>query len=166
MNYQLCESPLGLLLLVSNGQALKRLEFIDDPEPLSQDSKMRRMTDDVLQETLLQLQEWFSGQRTGFNLPLAPEGTEFQQQVWHQLQQIPYGERRTYSQLAQAMGKPTAARAVGSANSKNPIALIIPCHRVNGAKGALTGYAWGLERKKKLQQLEAEFKATESAYSD
>ena len=153
MNYWLVESPFGTILLLSDGSALKRLSFIDATEFQSEDG-WNQSKDAVLNSTQTQLEEWFSGKRHRFDLPLAPEGTEFQQVVWKQLQEIPYGETRSYSDLAQAIKKPTASRAVGAANGKNPIALIIPCHRVIGANGALTGYAYGIELKQKLLAME------------
>ena len=163
MNYQICESPLGSILLVSDGRALKRLDFIDDPEQsgLTADDHQHIdcVIDGVIEETMLQLQEWFAGQREVFDLPVSPDGTGFQHTVWDQLLKIPFGETRTYGEVAQSIDKPTAARAVGAANGKNPIALIIPCHRVNGANGALTGYTFGIERKKQLLELESHAKS-------
>ncbi|MBE1274065.1 methylated-DNA--[protein]-cysteine S-methyltransferase [Enterovibrio baiacu] len=101
-----------------------------------------------------QLIEFISGERTSFDLPLAPEGTEFQHKVWQQLRSIPYGETRTYGQIAHEIGNPKASRAVGMANNVNPIPFIIPCHRVIGSKGELTGYRYGLEIKQKLLDIE------------
>jgi methylated-DNA-[protein]-cysteine S-methyltransferase len=101
-----------------------------------------------------QLAEYFAGQRTAFELPLAPAGTPFQRGVWDALVAIPYGETRSYGELAALVGKPGAARAVGSANHDNPIAVVIPCHRVIGAGGSLTGYAGGIDRKRYLLELE------------
>jgi len=103
-----------------------------------------------------QLEEYLSGDRKQFDLPLNPVGTEFQKSVWHMLQTIPYGEHWSYKQVAIALGKPTAARAVGMANNKNPIAIIIPCHRVIGSNGDLVGYAGGLAIKEQLLKLEKE----------
>ena len=114
----------------------------------------------VLEETELilcckqQIDEFFAGERKAFDLPLAPMGTEFQKKVWAALEEIPYGETRTYGEIAAAVGNPKAARAVGMANNKNPIAIIIPCHRVVGANGKLVGYAGGMERKMFLLELE------------
>ena len=101
-----------------------------------------------------QLGEYFAGERTAFELPLAPAGTPFQRIVWDALLAIPYGETRSYGELAAAVGKPGAARAVGRANHDNPIGVVIPCHRVIGAGGSLTGYAGGLDRKRYLLELE------------
>lgn len=108
----------------------------------------------ILNKVIQQLDEYFTGQRTQFELPLAASGTPFQQSVWHALCKIPYGEVWSYQQLAEAMGNPKAVRAVGLANGKNPISIIVPCHRVIGKNGQLTGYAGGLERKAFLLELE------------
>lgn len=108
----------------------------------------------VLAQAAAQLAEYFAGQRQNFTIPLAPRGTPFQQEVWRALCAIPYGQTRSYGQLAAALGRPSAARAVGGACRRNPIWLMIPCHRVVGASGSLTGYAGGLERKKALLALE------------
>lgn len=112
-------------------------------------------TTQLLTETAGQLDEYFRHQRRQFSLPLARQGTPFQQQVWHYLQQIPYGQVRSYGQQAQALGKASAARAVGAANGRNPVAIIVPCHRVLAADGRLTGYAGGLAHKIWLLQHEA-----------
>lgn len=106
------------------------------------------------QQVKEQLQEYFEGRRSSFDLPLAPEGTDFQKLVWEELLKIPYGESRTYSEIAVAIGRPKASRAVGNAINKNPIAIIIPCHRVIGKDGNLRGYAGGLELKEMLLRLE------------
>ena len=118
-------------------------------------------TADVLQEeTPLirrcknQLEEYLAGERAVFDLPLLPLGTDFQQKVWQALQEIPYGETRSYGEIARRIGQPKATRAVGMANHHNPIAIVIPCHRVVGAGGALTGYAGGLEKKRMLLEVE------------
>ena len=108
----------------------------------------------LLTEAAKQLLEYFSGNRTSFDLPLAPSGTEFQQKVWQALQTIPYGETWSYKKVAEAIGNPKASRAVGMANNKNPIAIMIPCHRVIGANGKLVGYAGGLDIKSTLLELE------------
>lgn len=103
-----------------------------------------------------QLREYFAGERTDFDLPLAAVGTDFQRKVWAELVEIPYGETSSYGELATALGQPTASRAVGLANGRNPIAIVVPCHRVIGASGALTGYAGGVDRKRWLLELEAQ----------
>lgn len=108
----------------------------------------------VLSATAQQLGEYFAGARTEFDLPLAPDGDSFQQRVWTQLRTIRYGETCTYGALARAIGQPGAAQAVGAANGANPISIVVPCHRVIGADGSLTGYAGGLDRKRFLLELE------------
>ena len=163
MNYWLVESPCGTLLIVSDGHGLKQLSFID-VAAFQPDAGWCKKQDPILKQTQTQLQEWFAGERELFDLPLAPEGTEFQKKVWNQLQKIPFGETRTYGELAKSIHKPTASRAVGAANGKNPIALIIPCHRVIGANGTLTGYAYGVELKKQLLTLENSDRIPENTF--
>ena len=109
---------------------------------------------DLIRKAFLQIEEYLDGKRRDFDLPLEPEGTEFQKQVWKVLRQISYGETITYTELAQMIGKPKAIRAAGAANGKNPIYIIIPCHRVIGRDGSLTGYAGGIAMKEKLLKLE------------
>ena len=101
-----------------------------------------------------QLSEYLNSERAKFDLPLDADGTEFQKQVWSELAKIPFGETRSYKQIAEAINKPKAVRAVGAANGRNPISVVVPCHRVVGSNRALTGYAGGVERKKKLLELE------------
>lgn len=108
----------------------------------------------LLWQAAAELGEYFAGRRRDFSLPLAPRGTEFQQRVWSELQRIPCGETRTYGEIARAIGQPRACRAVGMANNRNPIAILIPCHRVIGRNGSLTGYAAGLTVKQQLLELE------------
>ncbi|HBT76686.1 MAG TPA: methylated-DNA--[protein]-cysteine methyltransferase [Planctomycetaceae bacterium] len=105
-----------------------------------------------------QLKEYLAGERTDFELPLAPAGTPFQMAVWSALRQVPYGATRSYGQIANAIGKPTASRAVGGANNRNPIAIIVPCHRIIGADGSLTGYAGGMDLKRRLLDLEKKYR--------
>lgn len=114
----------------------------------------------ILRETEKQLKEYLEGARKNFTVPLNPKGTKFMKEVWTALQEIPYGEIRTYHQIAERIGNPKAARAVGMANHRNPIPIIIPCHRVIGVNGKLVGYALGIERKEFLLQLEKEKKCT------
>jgi len=102
-----------------------------------------------------QLREYFAGERREFDLPLAPEGTPFQRAVWAELQNIPYGETRSYGEVATAVGNPRACRAVGAANNRNPLGIIVPCHRVVGSDGSLVGYATGIDHKRHLLELEA-----------
>lgn len=124
--------------------------------------KLRKETDTnttykltpLIKDTITQLDEYFIGKRKSFNLPIKPEGTAFQQEVWINLQKIPYGKTISYKKLAEMIGNPKASRAVGMANNRNPIAIIIPCHRVIGANGQLTGYGGGLKLKAELLELE------------
>lgn len=108
----------------------------------------------VIKEAFAQLSEYFSGKRKVFNLPLLLKGTDFQKQVWQALLKIPFGETRSYKQIAEAIGNPKAVRAVGMANNKNPLLIVVPCHRVIGANGKLVGYAVGLDKKEYLLRLE------------
>lgn len=142
------ESPVGWLRLVAEGGALVALHMED--EAAGPAGPPAAAADPVLDEACRQLSAWFAGERRAFDLPLGPEGTPFQRAVWRALRDIPYGETRSYGQIAAAIGRPAAVRAVGAANGQNPLALIVPCHRVIGASGALTGYAGGLERKRWL----------------
>jgi methylated-DNA-[protein]-cysteine S-methyltransferase len=150
MNVVIHQSPVGPLALVSDGARLIGLHFPGWVPPDQSSST----SDAVLDSTRRQLDAYFSGRSTTFDLPLAPLGTPFQLTVWSALLAIPYGETRSYAQLATAMGKPTATRAVGAANGRNPIAIVVPCHRVIGANGSLTGFGGGLERKRFLLGLE------------
>ena len=113
---------------------------------------------EILNETEKQLNEYFWGKRKKFNVPINPKGTEFQKQVWNELLKIPYGQTVTYKRIAQKIKRPNAARAVGMANHNNPIAIIVPCHRVVGSNSKLVGYAFGLEKKQFLLDLENKFK--------
>jgi methylated-DNA-[protein]-cysteine S-methyltransferase len=147
-------SPIGELLAVGRGGALQRLSMPGAAHPPVLPGGRRR-DDAAFAELRTQLDEYFAGQRRTFALELAPEGTPFQRRVWDALLEIPYGETESYGELALRIGAPGAARAVGAANGENPIAVIIPCHRVIGASGRLTGYGGGLERKQRLLELEA-----------
>lgn len=144
------DSPIGRLTLISNGVALSAILFAEQSPP----QQARRGSDAVLQKCCQQLEQYFAGQRQEFDLPLAPAGTDFQQQAWRALCGIPYGETRSYRQQAEAIGKPTAVRAIGAANGRNPIPVVIPCHRVIGSDGSLTGYAGGVKIKQQLLALE------------
>jgi len=137
-------SPLGALEIVSTDTGIVSLSFVEE------EANNDRGIPDCLKNCLLQIEEYFKGDRKAFCLPLTPRGTEFQQRVWQALEQIPYGEVVSYGDIARAIGKPGAARAVGGANNKNPIAIIIPCHRVIGQDGSLTGYGSGVWRKEWL----------------
>ena len=147
------DSPLGGLTLVAQGEALTGVYFEDHlrgPSPASLGPRDEGGFEPARQE----LGEYFAGERRHFDLPLAPRGELFQQRVWKLLEQIPYGETRSYGQLARELGDPALAQAVGAANGRNPLSVVVPCHRVVGADGSLTGYAGGLERKRLLLDLE------------
>lgn len=148
MQYQTSfKSPLGFLILKSDGHTISEISF-------SENEIQEQHSCDVLEKCRDQLTDYFSGKSVGFDLLLNPEGTEFQQKVWAELLKIPYGETITYMELAVRLGDAKAIRAVGTANGRNPIAIIIPCHRVIGAGNKLTGYAGGIWRKKLLLELE------------
>ena len=144
-------SPVGRLLVELENGFLVRLDFADGIQAEGKNGNESAL----LVKVAMQLDEYFQGVRKNFDLPLNPAGTEFQRKVWDALLAIPYGETRTYREIAEAAGCPRGFRAVGMANNKNPIAIIIPCHRVIGSNGKLVGYAGGLGRKEALLALEA-----------
>jgi methylated-DNA-[protein]-cysteine S-methyltransferase len=153
--YAHCASPLGELLLVADGEQLTGLYFDAQKYRPAQAAEWRHApTLAVLGETRRQLAEYFARERRRFELPLAPAGSPFQRRVWTALCAIPYGETTSYGALAAGLGHPRAARAVGAANGRNPLGIVVPCHRVVGGGGRLTGYAAGLERKAALLALE------------
>jgi methylated-DNA-[protein]-cysteine S-methyltransferase len=149
-------SPLGKIVLTANNNGLTSLEFINNNKTMSIPIHYQQLPTNhyIFDEVCRQLSQYFAKKRTYFNLPLAPKGTKFQQQVWQALTTIKQGETKSYTWLAKTINNPKAVRAVGSANGTNPIALIIPCHRVIGANGKLTGYAGGLALKAKLLTFE------------
>jgi len=151
INYHLLDTPLGTLQLVSNGEHLQKIHF---PGMHSTTYGTEQRIDAVLSACVDQLTEYFAGKRRDFDLPLRAGGTEFQQQVWSALVDIPYGELRSYQDIANAIGKPKAVRAVGAANGRNPLPIVVPCHRVIGSDGSLTGFAGGLAMKTQLLTLE------------
>jgi methylated-DNA-[protein]-cysteine S-methyltransferase len=149
-------SPVGALKLVASDRGLAAILWEnDDPARV----RLGPLTEDpghpLLAETERQLSEYFAGRRKAFDLPLDFQGTEFQKRVWAALLAIPFGETRSYAEIARSLGRPGAARAVGAANGRNPISIVAPCHRVIGTGGALTGFAGGLEAKRRLLGLEA-----------
>ncbi len=152
--YATLGSPIGELLLTADGGRLSRLFM----SPFEIDPRWVR-DEPALAEPARQLAEYFAGERTEFALEPAPAGTDFQQRVWRRLLEIPYGQTTTYGALARELGNPRSVRAVGLANGRNPISIVVPCHRVIGADGSLVGYGGGLERKRALLALEAEVAA-------
>ena len=148
-NYTYYPSPIGKLTLQANDQGLLGVWF-ETQSTQPKDLGLLTQHHPILSQTIQQLEEYFSGARQHFTLPLAATGTPFQQQVWHALSTIPFGQTWSYQQLANALGNPKAMRAVGGANGKNPISIIVPCHRVIGKNGQLSGYAGGVEHKKAL----------------
>ncbi len=160
-------APVGILGIVATDEAVVRIFFAGagtkaepgrpecaaERQPTSQTDSPPAAA--LLSEAVRQIEEYFAGTRRTFDLPTAPEGTAFQRAVWEALRRIPYGQTCTYRQIAEAIGRPAACRAVGMANHRNPIAIVIPCHRVVGADGSLTGYAGGLEVKARLLELES-----------
>ncbi|MBS7661119.1 methylated-DNA--[protein]-cysteine S-methyltransferase [Pseudomonas lalucatii] len=153
MHYRYHDSPLGRLLLAGDASGLCQLAMEIDGKPWRIGADWRAAGGE-LDEVCRQLDEYFAGLRRRFELPLAPRGTDFQRAVWQALQRIPYGRTSCYSALAAQIARPKAVRAVGAANGANPIAIVIPCHRVIGRDGSLTGYAGGLARKALLLKLE------------
>jgi methylated-DNA-[protein]-cysteine S-methyltransferase len=153
--YTEVESPIGRLLLRGDGdgETLHGLYMLDGPHPVAISAGWRR-SPEAFAEVERQLQEYFAGRRRAFELALTLKGSPFQRSVWDALQQIGYGETASYGEIARSVGQPAAARGVGIANARNPIAVIVPCHRVIGADGTLTGYGGGLERKRFLLELE------------
>ena len=153
--FTLMQSPVGTLTLVARGTCLAAVLWETERENRVRLGELERDDDNaVLRETARQLGEYFAGQRRTFDLPLDFVGTEFQRQVWAALLAIPFGETRSYRDIAQRIGNPQAVRAVGAANGRNPISIIAPCHRVIGASGSLTGFAGGLPAKQYLLALE------------
>lgn len=147
-------SPVGMLRLAADADGLCLVEFPDPRHPLRAAGGWPEGDNEVLAETRRQLGDYFAGTRRTFDLPLAPRGTPFQLGVWRALATIPYGATISYRALAERIGQPSAMRAVGAANGRNPLPIIVPCHRVIGADGSLTGFGGGLPTKRFLLQLE------------
>ena len=150
MFYTRMESPVGRLLLAADEAGLRKVLFGGEPESHWREDPA------PLAETVRQLRAYFAGELRDFDLPLAPEGTPFQLRVWRELRNIPYGQTISYGELARRVGSPKGSRAVGLANGANPISIVVPCHRVIGSDGKLTGYGGGLENKERLLTLERE----------
>jgi methylated-DNA-[protein]-cysteine S-methyltransferase len=144
-------TKIGRIGIEENGEAITRLDFIN--KDVEEEIIQERETV-LLKEAIKQINEYLDGNRSSFDLSLELSGTEFQKKVWNALKEIPYGETRSYGQIAKIIGNEKASRAVGMANNKNPIAIIVPCHRVIGANGKLVGYAGGLDIKERLLKLE------------
>ena len=147
------DTPLGLLRVAGTAQGLTEVGFAEGGQ-LPGPERHGQGDSELLGEARQQLREYFAGQRRHFTLPLAPGGTPFQRRVWQELQKIPWGTTASYREIAQRIGQPTAVRAVGAANGRNPVAIVIPCHRVIGSDGSLTGYAGGIATKRRLLQHE------------
>jgi methylated-DNA-[protein]-cysteine S-methyltransferase len=163
--YHVMSSPVGLLLLVRSERGLRYLDFLERRSLKRAFAGHAPAVPDAewvpslleLKPVVDQLESYFCGTTTRFDLPLDLAGTEFQLKTWRALRAIPYGQTRTYGQIGKALGQPGAARAVGLANHQNPVPIVVPCHRVVGADGSLTGYGGGLPRKRRLLELEARF---------
>jgi methylated-DNA-[protein]-cysteine S-methyltransferase len=153
IGYSRIETSIGPLLLTADDAGLRSITFENGWHPARPDPSWQK-DESRLRETLRQLRAYFAGKLQKFDLPLAPEGTPFQLKVWKELCEIPYGETISYGELARRIGNPNASRAVGLANGANPIPIVIPCHRVIGSNGKLTGYGGGLPIKEKLLALE------------
>lgn len=153
--YKKINSPVGKLTLVASDKGLVAVLWENDkPTRVRLAELVEKGSDWVLLEAERQLKEYFAGKRRSFSVPLDMRGTRFQKSVWQALLAIPFGQTRSYGQLAKQLGNPEAARAVGAANGKNPISIIVPCHRVIGSSGKLTGFAGGLETKERLLNME------------
>lgn len=154
MYYCYMNTPVGKLLLAGDEHSLRHIDFQDGPHPAKPGADWQEDAK-PFRRVIQQLKEYFAGKRQSFDLELAPAGTPFQLKVWRALRRIPYGSTWSYGQLAQRVGNPKAARAVGAANGQNPLPIVVPCHRVIGANGSLTGFGGGLSIKQKLLELES-----------
>ena len=154
MNYAYLDTPIGTLLIAGDANAVLQITFPSRGKAAKAEAGWVESQRGPVGEAIRQLREYFAGKRTGFDLPLAPRGTEFQRSVWRQLQEIPYGETISYGELARRVGNPKASRAVGSANGANPLPIVIPCHRVIAGDGTLGGFGGGLPTKQTLLALE------------
>jgi methylated-DNA-[protein]-cysteine S-methyltransferase len=155
LSYKFIASPVGKLKLVASGTGLIAILWENDkPRRVPLTNLVEDNHHPILIETKLQLKQYFAGQRDTFSIPLDMRGTPFQKEVWHALRAIPFGKTLTYSEIARQLGRPTASRAVGAANGRNPVSIVVPCHRVIGSTGKLTGFAGGLDVKARLLNLE------------
>ena len=153
MTYRFLDTPVGGLLLARDDAGLRLIHFQNGRRPQRPEPAWQQRNEDF-DDVVEQLQDYFAGRRRQFDLPLAPTGTPFQQRVWRALLDVPYGDTISYGELASRIGQRTASRAVGLANGSNPLPIVIPCHRVIGASGKLTGYGGGLPIKQQLLALE------------
>lgn len=154
IRYRHIDSPIGPLLVAAEDAGLRLIEFQAPRHPVARGDDWREGDHPLLRRAQAQLDEYFAGRRRRFDLPLAPQGTAFQRGVWFELAAIPYGATVSYAQLAARVGRPAATRAVGAANGRNPLPIVLPCHRVIGTDGSLTGFGGGLPRKRFLLELE------------
>ncbi len=152
LDYGYYKSPIGIIKIVASDNYIKELAFVKEVNQLADD--FDNNYSEIIKNTILQLNEYFQGKRRDFYLPLQPKGTCFQQRVWQELEKIDYGKTASYKEIALKTGNEKATRAVGGANNKNPIAIIIPCHRVIGTNGSMVGYSGGLDKKLFLLNLE------------
>ena len=152
--YLRAASPVGPLFLAASTKGLVRLEFEARVQKLKSNTIQLQESKPAFEPYLRELEEYFAGKRRQFSFPLDLRGTEFQLACWHALLEIPYGQRRSYLEIARAIGRPLACRAVGMANNRNPIAIVVPCHRVIASSGSLCGYGGGLDLKRRLLDLE------------
>jgi len=162
--FRLLDSPVGTLTLAATGDGLHAIEFPRNRHPADREG-WQAGGHAYLDHAARQLDAYFAGKRRAFDLPLAPRGTDFQRTVWMTLAGIGYGETISYAQLAQRVGKPTAMRAVGAANGRNPLPIVLPCHRVIGADGSLTGFGGGLPTKQFLLELEGALPKADDLFS-
>lgn len=160
MNYTTVSSPVGNLLLAADDAGLRYIGFPEGKGHVAPDEDWRAGCDRVIEQAARQLEEYFAGARREFELPLAPHGTPFQLEVLDALRTIPYGATRSYADVARQIGRPAAVRAVGAANGRNPLPIVIPCHRVIGASGKLVGFGGGLATKQRLLDLEGGIQAS------
>jgi len=151
-NYCYHESPVGQIFISTTNEGICKLNFVD--EPVDSGQIQLNALHPFLQKAIDELNDYFSGKLNSFSLPLDPAGTDFQKKVWNAVVEVPYGKTISYAQLSTQLGQPEAIRAIANANARNPLLIIVPCHRVIGTNGNLTGYAAGLERKKFLLELE------------
>ncbi|UNK57669.1 methylated-DNA--[protein]-cysteine S-methyltransferase [Pseudoxanthomonas daejeonensis] len=163
IRYRRIASPVGPLTVAASDAGLHAIEFPSNRHPVRRDQDWREGDHPLLQEAEAQLADYFAGRRQSFELPLAPQGTHFQREVWFALAAIPYGQTASYAQLAARVDRPSATRAVGAANGRNPLPIVLPCHRVIGADGSLTGFGGGLPTKRFLLELEGALPRTAPA---